>query len=147
MVRTCDSASPTTAQAAGVDVLSLSPHPRTFATIFPKGALGSLINAQLSMQAMETCPPSDGVGMALIALRNARSCVKVLTGGHLVLSALDGSPLRWPCATNTVLYLRQCYAPLYEIMFQSRNPMKNPYEHKHIVTGQPGIGKSVFGCV
>lgn len=68
--------------------------------------------------------------------------VKVLPGGHLELP--DG--LQWPVANHPILFVRSVYAPLYESVLQRFQPVagKSP---RHIITGQPGIGKSVFGYV
>lgn len=89
----------------------------------------------------------DGVGKALLALRNAHSCVEKLPGGHLRLCREDKTPLNWPCAASNVLYVRSCFAPLYEKVLSRCAPDPILQAQKHLVTGQPGIGKSVFGCV
>lgn len=82
--------------------------------------------------------------MVLTALKRARECVRQLEGGHPALFSVDGTPLKWPCATNNVLFVREYYAPMYEAVLQRCTRRKPQGHHKHIVTGQPGIGKPVF---
>lgn len=69
---------------------------------------------------------------------------RVTSGGHLVLP----TDIKWPDATNNILFVRKFYAPLYQSVLQeckrARAPMGEEF-HRRIVTGQPGIGKSVFG--
>jgi hypothetical protein len=83
----------------------------------------------------------DRIRAAVAAIR--RSKVVVRPDGHLQLP--KGIP--WPIATNNVLFVRKYYAPLYESVLNrcQRVPGKHPHNSRRIVTGQPGIGKSVFG--
>jgi hypothetical protein len=53
----------------------------------------------------------------------------------------------WPIATNHVLFVRQYYAPLLEKVLcwcRAAEPGKLASSQRHIVAGQPGIGKSVW---
>jgi hypothetical protein len=65
--------------------------------------------------------------------------------GHLLLP--EG--LEWPCASNNVLFVRKYYAPLFESVLKGcAEPAPADLQLNddcRIVTGQPGIGKSVFG--
>ena len=66
--------------------------------------------------------------------------------GHLLLP--EG--VAWPCATNNVLFVRNFFAPLFDSVLGGCQPCKfgeDPKLQCRIVTGQPGIGKSVWGCV
>lgn len=69
--------------------------------------------------------------------------VTTTSDGHLLLPA----GLQWPVATNHILFVRRYYAPLFENVLRRCLPAEDPIDHRIIVTGQPGIGKSVFGCV
>lgn len=51
----------------------------------------------------------------------------------------------WPFARNNIMFVRKYYAPLYEAVLNKCLPEKREMDARHIVTGQPGIGKSVFG--
>ena len=59
----------------------------------------------------------------------------------------------WPFARNNIMFVRRYYAPLYEAVLNKCQPISTKemlageMDARHIVTGQPGIGKSVFGCV
>jgi hypothetical protein len=69
--------------------------------------------------------------------------VKVGKDGHLRLP----SSLQWPIATNNVLFVRKFYAPLFEKVLdwcKARKPGELDSAQRRIVTGQPGIGKSVW---
>lgn len=64
-------------------------------------------------------------------------------GGHLCLP--EG--LAWPIATNNTLFVRDFYAPLLEKVLNMglpRKPGEQMAVQRRIVTGQPGIGKSVW---
>jgi hypothetical protein len=67
----------------------------------------------------------------------------VHTGGHLELP--EG--VNWPLTRSRVLFVRPFFAPLYESVLKKLKPATFAKWHRHIVSGQPGIGKSVFGCV
>jgi hypothetical protein len=69
--------------------------------------------------------------------------VTVGEDGHLRLP----SHLEWPFATNNMLFVRKFYAPLLEsvLNFCKRCAAgANKASQRRIVTGQPGIGKSVW---
>lgn len=73
--------------------------------------------------------------------------VETLKGGHL---ALLPEGLSWPAASNNVLFVRKFYAPLFESVLNRClpvGPKEDMSTQRRIVTGQPGIGKSVWGCV
>ncbi len=66
-------------------------------------------------------------------------------GGHLELLPPG---LSWPIASNNVLFVRSFYAPLFESVLNRCLPVeagKDASLQRRIVTGQPGIGKSVWG--
>lgn len=94
-------------------------------------------------------PASDEISRVVGAIRAGRVQVVDDDGndslvGHLVLPP----DLTWPCATNHKLFVRDCYAPLYEGVLQQckrKAGSSVQAQHRVIVTGQPGIGKSVFG--
>lgn len=72
--------------------------------------------------------------------------VKVLPGGHLEL--VDG--IRWPCATSSVLYKRFFFDDLFDKVlggFQTSYDAgsNQGLSFRWVISGQPGIGKSVFG--
>ena len=62
-------------------------------------------------------------------------------------------PLRegatWPSTDSNVLFVRKCYKPMYENVLKQCQPVAGGRKsaQRHVITGQPGIGKSVFGCV
>jgi len=82
--------------------------------------------------------------LAVEAIVNGR--VTVLPGGHLQLP--EGA--EWPFCDHRILYVREFYAPLYEDVLgrldwkETKMTARTKGAH-HIVIGQPGIGKSVFG--
>ena len=51
----------------------------------------------------------------------------------------------WPCASNNILFVRTYYRPLFESVLNECNRKLARREHRYVLTGQPGIGKSVFG--
>jgi len=72
-------------------------------------------------------------------------------------SGADGKPadmhlrlpegMTWPIATNNVLFVRKSYAPLLEKVLRfckAAMPGELSSTQRQIVTGQPGIGKSVW---
>lgn len=67
--------------------------------------------------------------------------VQVVEGGHLKLP--DG--ITWPhrYADSPLLFVRKQYEPMYEHVLSR---LESP-DTRVIVTGQPGIGKSMFGYV
>jgi hypothetical protein len=84
----------------------------------------------------------NGVADAVAAIRADR--VVVLPGGHL---HLDGAA--WPCATNSELFVRDCYEPLYSsilgnLLSATGRTSLERRARRFIVAGQPGIGKSVL---
>jgi hypothetical protein len=92
---------------------------------------------------------TDVISQAVAAIRNGE--VKEGSVGadgkqvdvHLRLPA----GLRWPIATNNALFVRKYYAPLLENVLgwcTAAKPDEPDSEMRRIVTGQPGIGKSVW---
>jgi len=81
------------------------------------------------------------VSQAVKAIRSGR--VTKGDDGHLRLPP----GLKWPEATNNVLFIRNVYAPLLEHVLDFCKPRK-PHEHestdRRIVSGQPGIGKTTW---
>jgi hypothetical protein len=63
-------------------------------------------------------------------------------GGHLLLPADQA----WPVASNNVLFVRRFAAPLFESVLKKCVPVpgESMELQRRIVTGQPGIGKSVW---
>ena len=51
---------------------------------------------------------------------------------------------KWPFATNNVLFVREYYSPVYEDVLNECK-FNETKDRQYIVTGQPGIGKTVFG--
>jgi len=88
---------------------------------------------------------------ALAAAEHISQVVAAIRGGHVTRSAsghlLLPDGLRWPIATNNTLFVRRFYAPLLEKVLNMCLPCE-PHEdtavQRRIVTGQPGIGKSVW---
>lgn len=81
---------------------------------------------------------------AVVAIR--AGLVTTTAEGHLLLP--EG--VDWPCALNHVLYVRHFYNHVYETLLRKCAPVLPGVpliNHRHILTGQPGIGKSVFGYV
>jgi hypothetical protein len=69
--------------------------------------------------------------------------VKIHPDGHIMLP----ETLCWPFATNNVLYMRTFYRPLFDHVLNMCQPVKPGMQEasqRRIVTGQPGIGKSVW---
>ena len=69
--------------------------------------------------------------------------VTVRADGHLELP--EG--MSWPVATNNVLFVRKYYAPLFDSVLNKCLPTPGQFDksrNRYIVTGQPGIGKSVW---
>lgn len=82
------------------------------------------------------------VADAVMAIRGGG--VQTTQGGHLQLVGKF-----WPSATNSVLFVRECYEALYTHMFRRLQPAAGVDDeslrlHRFVVTGQEGIGKSVF---
>lgn len=54
----------------------------------------------------------------------------------------------WPGTANNNLFVRDCYAPLFDDVLMKCNPtslQEDDTRHRQIITGHPGIGKSLFG--
>jgi hypothetical protein len=122
-------------QALGVPLL-------THLFIRVRRPFGAAASASPSTPLSATHPISRVV--AAIRSRAVRTTLR----RHLVLPA----GIKWPCASNNILYVRECYAPLYESVLQRCRPDQDSTgdywsntSARHIITGQPGIGKSVFG--
>jgi len=84
---------------------------------------------------------SHEISRAVAAIRGRK--VKVGVDGHLRLPP----GLKWPVATNNVLFVRKCYAPLLDKVLkfcQRRQPCEDETADRRVVTGQPGIGKSTW---
>lgn len=62
--------------------------------------------------------PDDPLVRVVAAIREKK--VKVTDAGHLLLP--DG--LAWPCATNSLLYVRKFYAPLFDSVLEGCRPEK-----------------------
>lgn len=79
---------------------------------------------------------------AVDAIRDGR--VSTTEEGHLLLP--EG--VKWPCATNNVLFVRYFYKPLFDDVLRRGELVEaseDPRGHRYVLTGQPGTGKSVFG--
>jgi hypothetical protein len=86
-------------------------------------------------------PDSDPISQVVAAIRGGK--VTEHTDGHLILP----QGLNCPFATNNVLFMRKYYKPLFESVLNRCRPVKpgmREESHRRIVTGQPGIGKSVW---
>lgn len=95
------------------------------------------------------CLADEGEASKLKLFRIARVLKAIVQGkarqedNTLVLSGM-----KWPCTESNVLFIRPCYAPLYDfVMLELDSESLGPEKLNHLVTGQPGIGKSVFGYV
>lgn len=67
-----------------------------------------------------------------------------LRGGDLHMQGAD-----WPGATNNVLFVRECYEPLFSNILGELRPAldrstTSARERRFMITGQPGIGKTVL---
>ena len=99
-----------------------------------------------------------GLSNIVSAIRNKQ--VVVMKGsGHLQLPP----GLKWPAADSELLFVRSCYAPLFEKVLHKCGRTKaaltsaataqeaadsaaaDDSPERIILTGQPGIGKSVWG--
>jgi hypothetical protein len=91
----------------------------------------------------------DDIYKAVTAIREGKVLVQSDDGsatvkGHLVLP--EG--LYWPNATNNKLFVREFYEPLYEHVLRECKralPGEQADVQRKIISGQPGIGKTVFG--
>lgn len=65
---------------------------------------------------------------------------------------LTSPGLQWPFADSASMFVRPCYAPFFETVLHSLRFRLDPWGqvkwplNRYLVSGQPGIGKSVFGC-
>jgi len=90
---------------------------------------------------MRELPDNDPVALVVAAIRAGK--VKQRPDGHLELPA----NLAWPAASNNLLFVREFYAPLFESVLNRCQPVASGTDkarQRRIVTGQPGIGKSVW---
>ena len=78
------------------------------------------------------------------AIRN-KQVVAMKGSGHLQLPP----GLKWPVADSELLFVRSCYAPLFEKVLHrcvsTQAAGSDAISKRIILTGQPGIGKSVWG--
>lgn len=110
------------------------------------GALTPLLHAHSrcaahSLSDIPALAAAEHISQVVAAIRGGR--VTESASGHLLLP--EG--LRWPIATNNTLVVRKFYAPLLEKVLNMCLPCKaheNMAVQRRIVTGQPGIGKSVW---
>lgn len=83
--------------------------------------------------------------LVLAAVRDKK--VLQRSDGHLELA--DG--LTWPGTNSRVLFVRPCYAPLFEAVLHHCQASAEDavYEtfKRRITTGQSGTGKTMWGCV
>lgn len=94
------------------------------------------------LASLDVAKPNDEVAAAVAAIRAGRATR--LPGGHI---HLDGAT--WPCATNSELFVRKCYDPLFSSILGKLLPAADRSraalrQRRFIVAGQPGIGKSVL---
>jgi hypothetical protein len=91
--------------------------------------------------------PEEATGSFTVLRAILDGRVSVGADGHLRLP----HGLSWPHCENPILFVRRYYAPLYEhVLGRLAVPLKPTVDTRdahHIIIGQPGIGKSVFGCV
>jgi hypothetical protein len=98
-------------------------------------------------EALHDSHPVARVVSAIVG--RGKETVTLLRRRHLKLP----KGLAWPAATNNVLYVRACYRPLFDGVLNKctaparlRSRMRDADTFLHqVITGQPGIGKSVFG--
>lgn len=105
-------------------------------------AVGAVRGMVTAMRTGSIVPTGDALASAVAAIRAKK--VTVTEAGHLRLP----DDLRWPCATSNLLFVRKYYAPLFESVIEGCRPARpgEPEENRRlVVTGQPGIGKSVWG--
>jgi len=78
-------------------------------------------------------------------VRAVRGGLVVSEGEALVLP--DG--MVWPGTNSSKLFVRACYAPLFDSVLKQCKLVETDDESdlRFVVTGQPGIGKSMWGCV
>jgi len=74
-----------------------------------------------------------------LAAINSNNVQKV--GNTLVLP----SGCTWPGTNNNILYVRECYAPIFDHVLDRCRHHRYWTDHRYIVTGQPGIAKSDLG--
>lgn len=100
-----------------------------------------VLRAGPSMAAIPPLEDTHIICRVVAAIRGG--AVMETADGHLLLPA----GLNWPAASNNTLFVRHFAAPLFESILNRCMPVPGmPLEHqRRIVTGQPGIGKSVWG--
>jgi hypothetical protein len=99
------------------------------------------VYAAPSLDDLLALPEDDAVSRVVSAIRGGM--VTTHADGHLILP----ETLCWPIATNNVLFVRKCYKPLFEHVLNKCRPVDPSMQleqQRRIVTGQPGIGKSVW---
>jgi len=100
-----------------------------------------------------------GVGNAagvVVARGNSKAtfaqAVRAICEGKVTVDAHGNlnmpKDIDWPFASNPFLYVRAAYEPLYRVVLKElkkyATPPRGNQFPRRIVTGQPGIGKSVF---
>ena len=112
----------------------------------PRTSLSSLAAPWLSRSAArfvaDMAPLKDTHEISRVVAAIRGGLVKKHADGHLLLPA----DLAWPVASNNVLFVRQFAAPLFESVLNKCMPVpgESMERQRRIVTGQPGIGKSVW---
>jgi hypothetical protein len=89
---------------------------------------------------MKALPDTEHICRVVAAIRGGQ--VTRHADGHLLLPA----GMAWPVASNNVLFVRHFAAPLFESVLNKCIPVpgESMRYQRHVVTGQPGIGKSVW---
>lgn len=88
---------------------------------------------------------ADHFARALAAIRERRVIRRA--DGHLEMP----SGITWPGSDTSVLFVRDCYAPMFEKVLHYCKATSSEAAlatlRRRIVTGHPGIGKTTWGCV
>ena len=96
-------------------------------------------------------PPSVASLSELEQHHNVSRIVAAIRAGQVIERA-DGhlelpEGISWPAADSNILFVRKYYAPLFESVLNRCRPCapgQDMSDQRRIVTGQPGIGKSVW---
>lgn len=93
---------------------------------------------------LEVLPDNTEVAQFVKAVRN--KMVDVLMGGHLQLR--DG--VVWPGTDSSILFVHGYFKPLFESVLlrcvrRDKDKKRATIDDRNIITGQPGIGKSLYG--
>jgi hypothetical protein len=107
-------------------------HPALFATLLVADLADAMARPTAEARVLE-------------ALVNRR--VTIRSDGHLELPV----GLHWPGINSRVLFVRRCYVHLYEDVLNhckaTAGEEPDAKTRRQIVSGQPGIGKTLWGCV